>query len=294
MVRFLLVFLTALVWINSDIRVAQAQESSAKTKKVLIIGIDGVRPDALQAAKTPNLKALAESGASSYEAQTGPITVSGPSWSSMLTGVWHAKHGVKDNSFNGERYAEYPHFFRRIKQANEKLATASIVHWSPINHWILSHADYGVTRGSDEAVAKEAARYLQAENPDVLFLHFDEVDGAGHGHGYHPTIREYMSAIERADAHVGIVLAGLRARKTFTSEDWLILVSTDHGGKDKGHGADIPECRTIFLIVNGSSAQPGTITPPPTTVDIPATAMAHLGIPVKPEWKWDGKPVGIR
>lgn len=268
--------------------------AQAKQKKVLIIGIDGVRPDCLLTAKTPHLKALAQAGASSYVAQTGPITVSGPSWSSMLTGVWHAKHGVKDNSFQGEQYATYPHIFRRIKQTDEKRLTASIVHWAPINHWILSHADYAVTRGSDSAIAVEAARYLQTENPDILFLHFDEVDGAGHSHGYHPTIPQYIAAIEKADTDIGTVLDALKARKTYGNEDWLILVSTDHGGKDKGHGADIPECRTIFLIVSGEAAKKGTITPAPNIVDIPATALTHLGIPLKPEWQIDGRPVGIR
>ena len=49
--------------------------------------------------------------------------------------------------------------------------------------------------------------------------------------------------------------------QAYAREDWLIIVSTDHGGKDKGHGQDIPECRTIFLIVSGKSAVRGAIEP---------------------------------
>src|SRR4051812_20813467 len=77
----------------------QEPQGAARAKKVLIIGIDGCRPDALRAAKAPNLEALIRDGAYSGKAQTGDATISGPGWSSMLTGVWRAKHGVRDNRF---------------------------------------------------------------------------------------------------------------------------------------------------------------------------------------------------
>jgi hypothetical protein len=76
----------------------------APVKKVLIIGIDGCRPDALKAAKAPHLHALMREGAFSEAAQAGDITVSGPGWSSMLTGVWRTKHGVRDNKFEVHRF----------------------------------------------------------------------------------------------------------------------------------------------------------------------------------------------
>ena len=57
--------------------------------KVLMIGIDGVRPDALRAAQAPNLHRLMREGAWSDRALTDVHTVSGPCWSSILTAVWH-------------------------------------------------------------------------------------------------------------------------------------------------------------------------------------------------------------
>ena len=70
--------------------VAQAQP--AKTPKVLVIGIDGLRPDALEAAKTPFLDELKKAGAWTDDAQILAAryrkndTISGPGWSSILTG----------------------------------------------------------------------------------------------------------------------------------------------------------------------------------------------------------------
>ena len=269
---------------------AVAQE---RTPKVLIIGVDGTRPDALLAAKAPHLKALAQSGAFSYKAQTEEITISGPSWSSMLTGVHYEKHGVRDNSFKGENYHDFPPIFCRIKQTNGKLQTASVVTWAPINYWIVSHCDYGVTCPNDAATAAAGAALLRDRNPDIAFIHFDEVDEAGHAKGYGSTFPSYIDAIETADTHVGTVLAALRARPTYAREDWLIIVSTDHGGQGRGHGPNTPECRTTFVILSGDSAAKGEITPAPSIVDIPATALAHLGIDIKPDWKLDGHPIGL-
>ncbi|MFQ6047327.1 MAG: alkaline phosphatase family protein, partial [Gemmatimonadales bacterium] len=70
---------------------------SPDTKKVLLIGLDGVRVDILAQAATPNIDALIANGTFSEWARTGTPTVSGPGWSSMLTGVWPEKHGVHSN-----------------------------------------------------------------------------------------------------------------------------------------------------------------------------------------------------
>src|SRR2546421_548022 len=58
-----------------------------KKRHVLLIGIDGTRPDALLAAKPPNLSALIAEGTFSDKAQAGDITNSGPGWATVLTGT---------------------------------------------------------------------------------------------------------------------------------------------------------------------------------------------------------------
>ncbi|MCH8273587.1 MAG: alkaline phosphatase family protein [Armatimonadetes bacterium] len=262
-------------------------------KKVLIIGLDGVRPDALLVAKAPNLLRLIEEGAFSDKAQTGEVPVSGPGWSSLLTGVWMEKHGVRDNSFNNKKYDRYPHFFKRVKEAMPDAMTASISEWSPINEQILSHSDYASTPGGGEEVAKAVVELLVLQDPDAIFVHLDGADGAGHEYGYHPTIPEYVKSIEDVDVLVGRILDAVRGRPTYEQEDWLIIVSTDHGGKGTGHSANDPEIRTIFIIAHGPSVINGAIEPAPNIVDVAVTALAHLGIEAKPEWELDGKVVGI-
>lgn len=272
----------------------QTESDAPRIPCVLLIGIDGCRPDALLAAKAPHLHGLIKTGAFSDKAQTGEITISGPGWSSMLTGVWLSKHGVRDNKFENANLERYPHFFRRLKQVKPKAYTVSLTHWPGIAQHIVRDADVSTIIPRDSLVVEAALKVLQERDPDVLFVHFDEVDGAGHKHGFHPKTPQYTRAIEQTDSYVGRLLKGLRERKKADNEDWLILVSTDHGGSEKSHGNNTPEHRTIFVIVNGAGVVPGVIEPPPGVVDVAATALAHLEIPLDPKWEFDGKCVGLK
>ncbi len=271
----------------------QAQSGLPK-RKVMIVGIDGVRPDALAAANTPQIDAWIANGAYSATAQAGDITLSGPGWSSMLTGVGRDKHGVDDNSFSGSNFIAFPHFFTRIKESCPNLFTASIVHWSPINSEIVSDSDLVTSVSSDPGVSAAAVDLLQSGDPDILFLHFDQVDGTGHGSGFSPANPPYLNAIENVDGHLVEVWNAVTSRPTFSSEDWLVICSTDHGGLGTGHGGNTNAERTIFFLVSGSASAVGTtISPAPEIVDVPATVFDFLGIPVPQDWAWDGNSVGL-
>ena len=277
-----------------EARAIPTPETTQPVKKVLVIGIDGCRPDALLAAQAPHLRCLMDNGAFSTTAQTGDIPVSGPGWSSLLTGVWREKHGVRDNKFEGSNFGEYPDCIARFKKAYPERSTASVVNWEPIRTRILRGADHNAVHKTDAVVEADACRLLRTSSPDLLFVHFDDVDDAGHKYGFDPHGRRYLAAIERVDAHVGRIIAALCERPTASVEDWLVVVSTDHGGLGKDHDRNVPENRTIFLIVSGPSAARGPIEPPPTSVDVAPTVLRHLGVSLDPTWQLDGKPVGLK
>jgi hypothetical protein len=229
------------------------QSAAAQTNKVLLIGIDGCRPAAMVAANTPNLDALMANGTFSLDALNTGITISGPGWASLLTGVWPEKHGVTDNGFAGDDFANYPHLFQRIEEYNSSLHTATIVQWHPINNEIAEGVSDIVINVDDHTdfVEEAASDYLTNEDPDALFLHFDDVDHAGHSYGFSPDVPNYITAIETVDAGIGGVLQALYDRPTFSEEQWVIIVSTDHGGLGYSHGGNSIEERNIFMIVSG-------------------------------------------
>lgn len=285
--------------------------SAEPVKKVLFIGIDGTRWDALEAAETPNIDRLIANGTLSVGTEiiapreTRGDTVSGPGWSNLLCGVWPDKHGTVDNSFKGMNYKEYPHFFARIKEAKPQLQTASYTDWGPISKHILSGADESVGEdahgaaaytAADERLSKACVMHLREKNPDVVMLYLGQVDETGHAKGFHPKVPEYIAAIQRVDGLIGDVIMAIQARPKFAEEDWLVLVGTDHGGVGTGHGGgrDIPEIRRTFMIVSGPSTERGKLDEQTYQVDHVATALTHLGIAMKPGWKLDGRAVGLK
>ncbi len=284
--------------------------AAEKTRHVLVIGVDGVRPDALKVAETPNIDRLIQEG--TYASNTDIVaprptksdTISGPGWSNLLCGVWSDKHGSLDNKFQGTNYTEYPHFFARLKEAQPQAFTVSISNWKPIDEKIVSaadlHADFERKDkdypASDREVTARAVEVLGQHDPTAMVVYFAQVDESGHKHGFHPTVPEYIAAIQRVDGHIGEVTSAVRARKNYANEEWLTIICTDHGGLGKNHGGgrETPEIRNVFLVVSGDTANKGVLEEPTYQVDVVPTALKHLGVTPKETWKLDGRPVGLK
>ncbi|MDH3199863.1 MAG: alkaline phosphatase family protein [Myxococcales bacterium] len=283
------------------------------TKHALVIGVDGVRVDALREASTPNIDALSAEGAVSYDAFAGgelgtsneQVTFSGPGWSSILAGVWIDKHGVAGNTssaFDDSRFDEYPHFFRRIREQMPDAYLSSFVTWGPINEHIVAPGDADEEFSpeandsfeGDAMVTDAVVDHLSAQTPDVVFIHLDNPDFQGHLHGFSPMVPEYVQAVETVDAQIGQVLDAVRARPTYAREDWLVVVTTDHGGIEQMHGGQSAEERTIPFIVSGGATQRGaTISPGPGHTAVPPTVLRHLGIAINASWGWESEPFGF-
>ncbi|REC80104.1 hypothetical protein DRF60_03740 [Chryseobacterium elymi] len=232
---------------------------SAQTKKVLFIGIDGCRPDVMMSSNTPNIQGLLPTAIYSLDAITLAPTISGNGWSSMLTGVGLDKHNVPDNNFTNPNYANYRDFLTRIETYNPNLRTISLVHWAPINNNIINTADIKTNFSTDLAVKNAAVNALQNDNPDVLFVDFDDVDGAGHSYGFSSTSAQYVNSIQTTDTYIGEILTAMKNRSTYNSENWLVVVTTDHGGEGTSHGGGNLTERDIFSIYSNPSFTPQQI-----------------------------------
>ena len=271
----------------------------ARVPKVLIIGIDGCRADAVHTCATPSLHALMDEGCWSDRAHTGPLTCSGPGWSSVLCGVWMAKHNVKDNTFRGAAFDRWPHFFARLKEASPEFRVASFTSWLPIDGMTPGVTDVRFVHdrldGGDELATAAAVTELSRGAVDAAFVSLADVDEAGHASGFSVKEPRYRAAMEATDVRIGRLLAAVRSRAAYEREDWLVLVTTDHGGTPDGsHGRDIPAHREIFYIASGPGAARGEIVDTVNQVDVVTTAMAHLGVAPSAGWDLDGRVRGLR
>jgi arylsulfatase A-like enzyme len=91
---------------------------------------------------------------------------------------------------------------------------------------------------------------------------------------------------------IGELLDALRARPTYADEDWLLLITTDHGHKPGGnHGGATLEERSAYVIASGSDIPAGTVRDDVRHVDIAPSVLAHAGVKIDPAWELDGRPV---
>lgn len=273
---------------------AGAVDVTANTDKVLVIGIDGAVLDRVKAANAPNLKGLMAQGLtarSTLYANPMAATSSGPGWSTIATGVWPDKHGVRDNSFTGKNYTAYPDFLTRIENAKPALNTYAAADWEPItstdqNGPIFSakvdkrlslKGDRDGYGKEDPKIAAAAAAELQGQNPDAAFVYLGEIDIAGHSYG--AASQQYLDAIARTDALIGQVLTAVRNRPTYAQENWKVLVTTDHGHTNTGgHGGSTIQERGTFVIATGAGIPAGSVRDDVRLVDVAATALAHVGV----------------
>ena len=224
-------------------------------KKVLVLGLDGVRSDALDQNNSPFMFALSVRDDVYFTASHSveSITYSGPNWSSILTGVHHDKHGVTSNNFEQPNFVCYPTFFDYIESVDSSIHTASIVNWTPINtHILTSSTDFSPqTSLSDLEVYENLQNLLINDTPfnaDVIFAHFDELDAAGHTFGFSSDVQEYSSTLNTLDNYVKNLFNTINTKR-LAGEDWLIMVVSDHGGDGTGHSdANNPNInQTIFF-----------------------------------------------
>ncbi len=280
----------------------------APVKKVLIIGIDGLRPDALRQADAPNIHALAEQGAYSWDAQCESRTFSGPNWTTIMDGIHIDKHGVASNNYRDSKVADWPDFFTYLEQYNSQWVTARLITWDSFYNNQPTGADINLfhdyRKNGDQIMADQAVRLLSnadpdiKQDPDVLFIYQADVDVAGHNArhlGFSPDSPSYMKAIANADKRVGQLMEALQKRPNYKDEQWLIVVTSDHGGAmDQQHSGNTAERRNIPFIVSGPAAAKGPIFPNARNVDVAKTVLTYMGVPIQPEWQLDGHAVGLK
>ena len=254
-------------------------------KRVLILSIDGLRPDAISLAPMPNLLKLMQTSAYSLTAQTVYPSVTLVSHASMLTGLCPSKHGVDWNDYIPENgYAKGTDLFDLAHAAG--LETWMFVGKTKLKQITEPTSLTGFVKGSDRD--SELTDQLIAEFPEnfgVLFVHFATVDGMGHEYGW--LSPQQLSVAFRADESLGRILAELDRRNL--RNETLVIITADHGGHQTTHGSTMPEDMTIPWIASGPGIKPGALTTTVHTMDTAATAAFALGLPIPPEW--DGVPV---
>lgn len=265
-------------------------------KHVVVISIDGLRPDVLLRAKAPNIRALTEHGSFTFWAESTDLAITLPTHVSMLTGVPPSKHQVlwnDDRDVNPSMLA-VPTLFDLTKKAGFSNAMVvgkrklAIMARPGMVDWL--NAPEGKAKPDALTVSARAAEILRQHRPSVLFVHFPDPDSVGHAAGWGSPAQ--VAVADRADQGVGTIVAALR--ELGLSDKTLLIVTADHGGSGRSHGAKFPFSHYIPWIAVGPGVRENydlTLEPKLAVrvVDVFATALNFLGVAIPADV--EGKPV---
>ncbi|GAA0877281.1 hypothetical protein GCM10009119_02490 [Algoriphagus jejuensis] len=294
-----------------------------KTKKAILIIVDGIPADVVDSVPTPYINQISRVGGFTKAIMGGDPgtysqtpTISAVGYNSMLTGVWANKHNVWGNGIEDPNF-NYWTIFRAFQEANPEKKTAIFSTWLDNRTKLLGdnlpqtghftpdyyfdgfeldtvnfphQKDRSHIHKIDEAVSKEAARYLREKAPDLSWMYLEYSDDMGHTFGNSP---QMVDGVKKADVQIGRIWEAIQYREKNFDEDWLIVITTDHGrtADGFGHGGQSKRERTIWIATNGKDLN-AHFEDSPEMVDIFPSVAFHLGLelPKKQAMELDGSP----
>ncbi len=244
----------------------------------------------------------------------------GPGWASVITGVESVKHQVKDNGHDfftvfSETSKTYPTLFKIARAHGLKTAAGGVgsfmtsrdkgkVH-SGVTDYECGHGKngplvmpestqscnldyrYGGDNKDylrDSKLAQWMATQIKNPQVDLVMGVFDKIDAEGHAHGFDSN-NSYFNAISAADELVGVLINAVNESMNSNPEEWLIMVTSDHGGHrivfflgDHGTVYDEDEVIPFSVTLLGSSVTLKGFHYPVTHMDVHSTSLRWLGV----------------
>ncbi len=248
---------------------------------VVLISLDGVRPDALTIASCPNLSSIREQGASTLCARSVSPSITLPCHTSIFHSVPPSRHGITSNIFT-PMARPLPGIVEVARACGKR--TAFFYNWEQLRdlarpgniHYSYFRDSYRDPDGDDETVSRSTS-FIQQERPDFAFIYLGTVDTAGHQHGW--MSEGYLQQLEHIDSLVGNFFNSL-------PPEYAAIIHSDHGGHDRSHGTDIEEDMLIPWMAFGPNIKKGyTLQSEITLLDTAPTLASIMGINAHSEWE---------
>ena len=250
-------------------------------QKVVLVVVDGLRPDAVTAEGMPALHALMCQAWRAEWAVTVRPSVTVAALTSLATGVSPATHGITEASL---RHLPRVRGFRPLPLELRRLGVETTIVAPELpgaGRFLagallrLAGAHRLVTPGSAPGGLIDAAIQQIEGNPnrELVVVYLNDADLAGHAWGWmSPAYRLAANVIDKALARI--------VRLT-TGQDTLIIITADHGGGgvlERDHDHPHPTNDGIPLMLLGGRVAPGCFSSGPVRLlDIPPTVLHGFG-----------------
>lgn len=265
-----------------DIVMNHMAVENGKDKKVLLLGFDGMRADALVNIRQSGIKEVdGDNANASYSAinhivddmsgkmyiafcggenkDTFQATSTAPGWAALTSGSWGIKNGIVDNNMT-KNLDKKTFMLQLAEKGYRSIFTAS---WD--EHFELTYSkeieyikqnnlpmDYVNCDNDDQMHEKLLSAVAEGseDEKDVIFCIYERPDNNGHFQGFTNENNGYVKAVKDSDQYMYQIIKAVESRSTYENEDWLIILTTDHGGQGRSHGMQKAEARTTFIITN--------------------------------------------
>lgn len=252
-------------------------------RKVLLVLVDGMRPDGLLQCGHPFVKTLLESASYTMKAQTVMPSVTLPCHMSLFHSVPPQRHNTMTNDY-APMVRPVDGLFEQVDRFEGK--TASFYDWEQLRDLSRPgslHFAYMASAKSAEGMHKtlqmtlaEAKRYIPEELPDFVFYYIGLPDECGHKYGWMG--KEYLDSVSEAVDAMEQLMAVL-------PDEYRVIITADHGGHERCHGTEQPEDMQIPVLCKGREFEPGKELSEVSILDIAPTVAALLEIPANREWE---------
>lgn len=242
-------------------------------KKAIVIGYDGCRADILTEMQSENsaIGAMLQDGASINLSYCGGVnypevntqdTSTAPGWCSILTGQWADVHGITGNDIT--KSLDCKTLMTTLTEDKTIDSASFITKWA--GHFSRDNATYLLEKQyceennlnvdfnkckNDKASRDATLEEINKKDcSDFIFVIYEPTDSTGHNYGFSFNNPRYKDAFTTADSYGFETLEAIKARETYDSEDWLIIITSDHGGVGTGHGGESIQERMTFVVTN--------------------------------------------
>ena len=250
-------------------------------RKVILISIDGMRPDGLLQCNNPFVQELMQKGSYTLTGSSVTPSVTLPCHMSIFHSVTPERHGVLTNTYT-PMVRPLNGLFEQLRFAGKK--SAMYYGWEPLrdvsrpesllySEYIWSYSQ----DNTDRLLTESALARIAKDAPDFVFLYMVETDEKG-GHDNGWMSEPYLKCLHDAIDNVKRVIEEV-------GDEYTVIITADHGGHDRSHGTQLPEDMTIPMFFIGPDFEPGKQLDGVSLLELAPTVAALMGVPAAREWE---------
>lgn len=223
-----------------------------KIRKVLVISVDGLSGLELKKYLPTNMSKLLDHSKYTLDGFSGEDTGDAATWATIVSGKSHAQHGVSGNSFV-EDFEEdesnpihggsgdskgYISVFQRLLESGKSMKSLSVTSWDLLDEYAFSYSDNRVLVENDLKTRDAAVDSIKngRSNLALSFVNFRGLIAVGKSGGFSVENPNFKSTLDQIDEYIGDVIAATRERQSSSEEDWLIILTSNHGANDRSYG----------------------------------------------------------